>query len=559
MVAVLFFIVITAAPVLASIQPFFYRQFVDGIPTLDYPHLFRVLIYFILVRVAYSLVQTSRWYVGDLLIIDALAEIRETVFSYIHSLDFSFHTNKSSGSLISALKRGDGAVWNIYHSIHYRLYDTALSFIIMLIVFAGLDSRIILYIGISSLIALLVTLIFVKFNIKFRKATNYEEDKISSVIVDNMINFETVKLFANEKKELAKLQKIDKNWIKAIWREAYTFRGLDLAMAAIIHGSLFFIIIISLQNAVRGHFTVGDFILVLAFLQTFYPKLWEVVWGLRDLAKSYTDIEKYFGILDNEIKVLDPEKPVRLDTVDGEIEFENVSFAYDKNQKHAVKNINLKIRQGQSVALVGKSGAGKTTLVKLLQRFFDVNEGVITLDGIDIKKFNKSDLRSYFGVVPQEPILFNNTIKYNIAYGRDNASKEEIVAASKMANIHDFIMTLPKKYNTNVGERGVKLSGGQKQRVAIARMILSDPDIVIFDEATSQLDSESERLIQEAFWKSVKDKTTLIIAHRLSTVMRADKIVVMKDGKIIEEGSHKALLMKKEGAYRYLWNLQSMG
>ena len=221
-----------------------------------------------------------------------------------------------------------------------------------------------------------------------------------------------------------------------------------------------------------------------------------------------------------------------------------------------MNGIDLKIEQGQAVALIGRSGSGKTTLVKLLMRFYDLNGGEICLDGINIRDFTKDRLRSFIGVVPQEPILFNNTIAYNIGYSKARPKLDEIRAAAKLANIDEFIQGLPKKYATEVGERGVKLSGGQKQRLAIARMILSDPDIVIFDEATSQLDSESEKLIQDAFWKARRGKTTIIVAHRLSTVMRADKIVVIENGKIKESGTHESLLRAKDSLYSHFWNLQ---
>ena len=301
---------------------------------------------------------------------------------------------------------------------------------------------------------------------------------------------------------------------------------------------------------------VGDFVLVVAFIESFHAKVWDLIWGFREIAKSYTDIQKYFGILDNEVQIKDPVNEKKLTIIKGEIEFSGVYFAYEKNTREALKNVNLKIREGQTVALVGRSGSGKTTLVKLLMRFYDVSRGKITIDDINIKNLSKSRLRSFIGVVPQEPILFNHSIKYNISYGRPRASLKEIVSAARMANIAEFIETLPKKYETQVGERGVKLSGGQKQRLAIARMILADPEIIIFDEATSQLDSESERLIQDAIWRVTANKTTIIIAHRLSTVMKADKIIVMDNGKIVEIGSHRELLARKKSLYRRFWNLQ---
>ena len=289
----------------------------------------------------------------------------------------------------------------------------------------------------------------------------------------------------------------------------------------------------------------------------YFPKLWNLIWGIRDIAKTYADIQKYFGLLDYKINVADPLKPTVLSQIKGLVEFKNVSFAYsDQQQIKTVRDFNLKIQPGQAIALVGKSGSCKTTLVKLLMRFYDVDGGSVSVDGVNVKNLTKSNLRSFIGVVPQEPVLFNNTIAYNIGYGRTNTTTGEIKAAARLANIDGFIESLPKKYATEVGERGVKLSGGQKQRLAIARMILSDPKIIVFDEATSQLDSESERLIQESFWKAAEGKTTIIIAHRLSTVMRANKIIVMEKGAIKETGTHISLLNQKSSLYKRFWDLQ---
>ncbi|MBU2036279.1 ATP-binding cassette domain-containing protein, partial [Patescibacteria group bacterium] len=282
-----------------------------------------------------------------------------------------------------------------------------------------------------------------------------------------------------------------------------------------------------------------------------------LIWGIRDIAKGFTDIEKYFSIFNYPIEVKDPENPIKKRKVKGDVDFANISYSYKEGQQNALRSLSLKIKKGESVALVGRSGAGKTTLIKLLMRFYDPEKGTIYIDGIDIKKFTKSQLRNFMGVVPQEPILFNNTISYNIGYPKINVSQKEIENASKLAHIDSFIKKLPNGYKTLVGERGVKLSGGQKQRLAIARMIVSNPDIIIFDEATSQLDSESEKYIQDSFWKVSEGKTTIIIAHRLSTAMRADRIIVLDQGKIIEEGSHTTLLNKKEGLYRKFWNLQT--
>ena len=279
---------------------------------------------------------------------------------------------------------------------------------------------------------------------------------------------------------------------------------------------------------------------------------------LRELAKNYTDLEKFIAILDIYPEVKDPVSPKVLNNPHGDISFKNVSFAYYES-KEIMHNFNLNIKDGESVAFVGPSGAGKTTIIKLLLRFFDCLSGSISIDGVDIKDLKKTYLRKIIGMVPQEPVLFNDTILYNISYPNKNATLEDVRKAASAANLDNFIESLPKKYETKVGERGIKLSGGQKQRLAIARVFLANTPILIFDEATSQLDSISEKLIQNSLWKVAKSKTAIIIAHRLSTVMRADRIIVLDKGRIIEEGAHKDLINTKNGLYKQLWTMQRGG
>jgi len=454
------------------------------------------------------------------------------------------------------MKRGTGAIWSLHFSIHHRFLRILAGFVVMIYYFNQIDVRISLIAFTSFAIAIVVTRFLVKLNIKARRRHNEEEDNVSSIVVDNLVNFETVKLFSRENWELSRLKKAFIPWLKTGWKYVNTFRVIDITIGSLINISILLILIFTLNLSKNNNLTIGNFVLILSFVSSFYPRLFEVVWSFRDVGKNYSDVEKYFGLLEYEIEVKDPKIPVIIKNIDGEIQFKNVSFSYKEGKKNAIKNINLDIRQSQSIAFVGRSGSGKTTLIKLLMRFYDVDKGKILLDGINIKKLNKAHLRSFMGVVPQEPVLFNNTIRYNIGYSDNKATKEQIIAAAKIANLHEFIESLPKKYNTQVGERGIKLSGGQKQRLAIARMVLSDPDIIIFDEATSQLDSENEKLIADAFWKVVKNRTTIIIAHRLSTAMRADKIVVMENGKIIESGSHNSLINKAESLYRYFWSLQ---
>ncbi|MGI5826598.1 MAG: ABC transporter ATP-binding protein, partial [Patescibacteria group bacterium] len=358
-------------------------------------------------------------------------------------------------------------------------------------------------------------------------------------------------------KEEQRLIEEFKDWNKKIWLYANSFRMMDVIVGSISVIGIFFVLYVVLQKLMAGEVSIGDVVLVAGFSTSFFYRFFELLWHVRGIAKHHADLDKYFAVLDNEVLIKDPAQPVAVKEIKGQVEMQDVSFKYPDSQDYVLQNIDLKIPAGSSVAFVGRSGAGKTTIVKLLLRFYDVSAGKIAIDGIDIKDFAKSQLRSFIGIVPQEPILFNNTIGYNIAYGKDDATKEDIVQAAKLANLHDFIDSLPLGYDTEVGERGIKLSGGQKQRLAIARMILADPSIIVFDEATSNLDSESERLIQDALEKVSKGRTVLIIAHRFSTVRRVDKIVVMEQGKVIETGNHDSLIRKRDGLYSYLWRLQT--
>ena len=553
--AVLIVTVVIAA-ILDNLSPYFYKLFVDAIPGLSYPTLFRILIFYVSVGVGSLLSIEISFLVGDNVTFNAARKIRETVFAKVQDLDFTFHANKSTGSLISIFKRGDGAFFDFFFTVHHRILDIGVAIAVMVFFFNSLDPRITLIALASIVMVLIASRFLININIKRRAAFNDEEDKVSDVITDNMLNYETVKLFAREKWEEKRLNSAFNPWSKSLWNFSLTYRYIDGIIGTILTLTIFGILLFGISGVTSMKIDVGNFVLITSFIAILFPRLWELVWSFRDIAKNYTDIQKYFGLLDYEVEVKDPAKPVKVDHVMGEINFNKVHFTYNGRTKNAICGVNLKVEAGQSVALVGRSGSGKTTLSKLLMRFYDIDSGEITIDGINIKDFAKSTLRSFVGVVPQEPILFNNTIAYNIGYGKDNPKLSDIKVASKLANIDTFIESLKDKYNTEVGERGVKLSGGQKQRLAIARMIMSDPDIVVFDEATSHLDSESEKLIQDAFWKARAGKTTIIIAHRLSTIMRADKIVVMEHGKIKEVGTHESLINDKNSLYSHFWNLQ---
>ncbi len=551
-----FIVLVIITTILGDLTPYFYKLFIDEIPHSNYQKLLWILIGYTVVRVFRLIFHILGNVAGDFNLVDAAVSVRSKIFKQVQDLDFVFHSNKSTGSLISIFKRGDAAFFSIFDAIHHRILETITGMIVMFYFFFTVDIKLMLAAIISMILTSLAAKFLLDTNLAKRIEFNNQEDNISGVITDNMINYETVKLFAKEGYEQERLENKFTAWKKALWDFANSFRVVDLTIGSIINVGIFAILFFSLNEISSGKINIGDFVLVTAFINNFIPRLWDLTWSFKDISKNYADIEKYFGLLDYEIEVKDPENPIKMAHVEGKIELDNVTFKYKGRNNSTIRKISLDIKKGQSIALVGRSGSGKTTIAKLLMRFFDLSSGHISIDDIDITKFTKSDLRSFIGVVPQEPILFNNTIAYNIGYGKPGVNLNEIKLASKLANINNFIEGLPKKYDTEVGERGVKLSGGQKQRLAIARMILSDPDIVIFDEATSHLDSESEKLIQDAFWKARRGKTTIIIAHRLSTIMRADKIVVMEYGKIKEAGTHEELLKNKESLYSHFWNLQ---
>ncbi len=553
----IFLVLLLAWGIFEGIQPYFYKLFVEQVPSGNFNSLLVVLLMYVGLRVLTLFLDIVTCFIGDSVSIPSARDARMAVFKKIQDLDFAFSLTRSTGSMISSIKRGDLAFFNFFLTVNIRLVRIALSFVVTMVVFTQLKIEIALVMFVSMVINLFFAYFLIKTNIKARRKFNKAEDNISGVIVDNMINFETVKLFAKEREEYKKLGRKFVPWSKKLWGYANSFRKIDTVVGTLGELSLFLVLFIGLKQVANFSLSTAEYIMVLGFVSAFYPKFFELIYELRNIAKFNVDLQKYFSVFELETLVKDPEKPIKKEFARGEIVFDKVSFSYPEGQEHALKNVSLRIREGQSIAFVGHSGAGKTTITKLIMRFYDPTKGKISIDGVDIKKLTKTNLRSFMGVVPQEPVLFNESLAYNIGYGSGTDNMEEITASAKMANLHNFIIGLKDGYQTMVGERGVRLSGGQKQRLAIARMILANPDIIIFDEATSQLDSESEKLIQDAFWKASKDKTTIIIVHRLSSITKVDKIVVMEKGKIVEIGTHKELV-RKQGVYNKFWQLQTV-
>jgi len=497
------------------------------------------------------------------------------------NLDYSFHSSKSSGKLISALNRSENLLFTFLYQVSTWVFALVLEILIPIFIISTLSVPIaVLIIGIF-LIVVPVNAYFLNQSFIYRKVTHHPENQIVTKIVDVLTSFDTVKIFTKENSEMTSLRELFGIWKPRVWKYDLMHRYLQLCLG--LTGSV--LVIVPTLVLVREHqisgLAIGSMVVILTYLFGFSGKLQSLVYNLRDFLKHFADFTSFVELLTLKRSINDPVSPKYIERPRGEIEFKNVSFEY-KERDMTINDLSLKIEPNQTIAFVGPSGAGKTTLVKLLMRFYEVNSGSVLVDDIDVKDLKQKDLRSLIGIVPQDPIMFNNTIAFNVGYALSNlkvvpakvdlkdvtttllkyefseTDKALIVDACKKAQIEEFIESLPLKYETVIGERGIRLSGGQRQRLAIARMIVKNPKILIFDEATSMLDSESEKLIQKAFKDFSANKTTIIIAHRLSTIVNADKIYVLDKGRIVQMGTHKELL-QTEGIYKTLWTIQSSG
>lgn len=536
--------------------PFVYRYIVDNFYNFTTKTFFTVIAVYGLTRIGMILFNNLSGFWGSKYFIKAVSDARIKVFNHLQNLDFAFHSTKRSGEFISKIKRGDNAFSNIDQDLNSEFVDDFVRLIIATFAFYFISVNLVFIFFIAIFFIVVVSIYFIKKSLAIRAEHNKEEDNISHLTADNLISYETVKYFANEKREVLNLKKAFEPWTASLEKYMLVLRRMGVSLRAISFFAMMSILVFLMPDIVDKKISAGDFVLVFTFMIQIFPNIEKIMWRLRGIMRNYTDLKDYFDILDYPLVIKDIENPIAFSCDKGEVVFDNVSFSYPGGQE-AIKNISAIMPAGKSSALVGRSGSGKTTMTKLLMRVYDPVEGKILADNCDISQIKKEDLRRNIGIVPQEPILFNSTIGYNIGYPLDNATKENIEEAAKLANLHDFIVSLEKGYDTVVGERGVRLSGGQKQRLAIARVFLLNPKIIIFDEATSHLDSESERLIQDSLEELSKGKTLIIIAHRLSTIMRADKIIVLDQGKIIEEGLHDDLISKTGGIYKKLWDLQT--
>ena len=492
----------------------------------------------------------------------ASKQIALEVFGHLHALSLRFHLERQTGGMSRDIERGTRALQSL---VSYSLYTIVPTLVEVTLVLAFLGIRFDMGYVWITLTALSVYITFTvtvtEWRSRFRREMNEADSKAHSRAIDALLNYETVKYFNNEAFEARRYDEGLEAFRQAQVKSQSTLSMLNTGQQLIIALSLVAMLWKATQGVVDGRLTLGDLVMVNAFLIQLYIPLNFLGVLYREVKQSLTDLDRMFVLLEREREVADATGARDLAVSDGTVRFENVSFAYDPGGPGAsagrpiLHEVSFEIPAGKTVAVVGASGAGKSTLARLLYRFYDVTGGRITLDGQDIRDVTQASLRRAIGIVPQDTVLFNDTVGYNIGYGRTGASTTEVEAAARAAHIHDFIASTPKGYATMVGERGLKLSGGEKQRVAIARTLLKNPPVLIFDEATSALDSANERAIQAELKSAAQGKTALVIAHRLSTVADAHEIVVLEGGRVAERGAH-ADLLARGGRYAEMWRLQ---
>ncbi len=539
--------------------PFILKDIVD---TLDQNKENSLIILPLGLVAAYGLVRLS---------IVLFAEIRDTlfgrvterairrlglkVFRHLHQLDLDFHLNRQTGGLSRDIDRGNSGVSFLMRFMIFNIIPTLLE-IVMVITILWINYGIwFAFITTSAIISYVSYSIYAtEKRTQYVRAANKADSSSNTRAIDSLLNYETVKYFTNEEFEAKAYDNQLADWEQAKMKNRLSLFALNGGQALIISLSMTAMLGLAAYQVSHGMMTLGDFVLINAFMMQLFIPLNFLGFVYREIKGSLANIENMFGLLEKTPKVQDMKGASELKLIKGEISFENISFAYHE-QRPIIKNLSFNVKAGQKVAVVGESGSGKSTLVKLLFRFYNTNSGVIKIDDQPINDVTQHSLRKHIGIVPQDTVLFNDTLFENVHYGNPEASEVEVLRAISLAHLHDFVASLPDGHQTMVGERGLKLSGGEKQRVAIARTILKNPAILVFDEATSSLDSHSEQAILAAIKEVSAQRTSLVIAHRLSTITDADHIIVMQQGEIVEQGNHQTLLALN-GSYKKMWQLQ---
>lgn len=486
---------------------------------------------------------------------NAIRQVALSTFKHLHRLSLRFHMDRQTGGLSRVIERGTKGIDFLLRFMLFNILPTLLKIVFICgIMWVEYGPAMSIVTAITLIGYIYFTLAVTEWRLKYRRTMNEKDSEANTKAIDSLLNFETVKYFGNEGHEAKRYNKAIAGYEKAAVRSQTTLAYLNIGQGGIISIGMVLVLYISASGVADGSMTVGDFVAAHAFLMLLIQPLNFLGFVYREIKQSLVDMEKMFELLAVNREIDDREDSKELIKGDGEIEFKNVNFGYEESRQ-ILHDVSFTVKSGQKVAIVGPSGAGKSTISRILFRFYDVNDGTVLIDGQNIADVTQTSLRAAIGIVPQDTVLFNDTIKYNVGYGRPDASEEEIVEAARLASIDQFIKKLPDGFDTMVGERGLKLSGGEKQRVAIARTILKGPRILLFDEATSALDSRTEKEIQESLKEVSKNRTTLVIAHRLSTVVDADEILVLDGGHIAERGNHHQLLEMK-GQYAEMWARQ---
>ena len=484
----------------------------------------------------------------------AIREVTLTIFKHLHSLSLQFHLNRQTGALSKFIDRGTKGIDFLLRYVIFNVVPTFIEIILVTIILLNLYGYFYALITIVTItIYVILTFVITRWRVQFRRDMNSADNSVSTKMIDSLLNFETVKYFNNENHEFNRLDVSLKKYELAANKSRHSLSLLNIAQIIVIMSGITIMLVMTAFGIRSNDISIGGFVVINAYMLQLYQPLNFLGSVYREIQQSLVDMENMFNLLDEKSKVKDSLKQLNINNKT-EIKFSNISFGYDE-RRTVIKDISFDVPNGKKVAIVGPTGAGKSTISRLLFRFYDPTNGSIYINDENINSISQHSLRKIIGVVPQDTVLFNDTIHYNISYGDPKASEDDIINAAKNADIHDFVISLPDGYETIVGERGLKLSGGEKQRVAIARTFLKNPKILFFDEATSALDSSTEKEIQKNLENMSKDKTTLIISHRLSTAAYADNIIVLDKGSIIEQGSHNYLLDLK-GKYFEMWEKQ---